>query len=130
MLLALYAMLMATLLGARWAAVLGLGLAVAGVVPKKAPTLLQGTAGDVAALALIDAFPDWPAPVVALVGPAGTGKTYLAMAMAVAEPDVVFVGRLATYRYYNMDQVVGQALATYRRLRAREQEAPLSVAAA
>jgi UDP-galactopyranose mutase len=30
--------------------------------------------------------------------------------------DVVFVGRLATYRYYNMDQVVAQALATYRKL--------------
>jgi UDP-galactopyranose mutase len=30
--------------------------------------------------------------------------------------DVVFVGRLATYKYYNMDQVVAQALATYRRL--------------
>ena len=25
------------------------------------------------------------------------------------------MGRLATYRYYNMDQIVGQALATYRR---------------
>jgi UDP-galactopyranose mutase len=31
-------------------------------------------------------------------------------------PDTVFVGRLATYRYYNMDQIVGQALSTYRRL--------------
>ncbi len=31
-------------------------------------------------------------------------------------PDVTFVGRLATYRYYNMDQVVGQALAAFRRL--------------
>lgn len=30
--------------------------------------------------------------------------------------DTIFVGRLATYRYYNMDQIVGQALATYRRL--------------
>ena len=39
-------------------------------------------------------------------------------ALALAEPDVVFVGRLATYRYYNMDQVVGQALATYRKLTA------------
>jgi UDP-galactopyranose mutase len=29
---------------------------------------------------------------------------------------VWFIGRLATYRYYNMDQVVGQALATFRRL--------------
>jgi UDP-galactopyranose mutase len=32
--------------------------------------------------------------------------------------DVLFVGRLATYRYYNMDQIVGQALATYRRHKA------------
>ena len=32
---------------------------------------------------------------------------------------VTFVGRLATYRYYNMDQIVGQALATWRRLDAR-----------
>ena len=38
-------------------------------------------------------------------------------ALALAEPGVHFVGRLATYRYYNMDQVVGQALATYRRLK-------------
>ncbi|MGL4314170.1 MAG: UDP-galactopyranose mutase, partial [Sphingomonas sp.] len=36
-------------------------------------------------------------------------------ALAAAESDVTFVGRLATYRYYNMDQVVGQALATYRK---------------
>ena len=35
--------------------------------------------------------------------------------LADATRDVLFVGRLATYRYYNMDQVVGQALATYRR---------------
>jgi UDP-galactopyranose mutase len=41
-------------------------------------------------------------------------------ALADAEDKVVFVGRLATYRYYNMDQVVGQALATYRRLVARQ----------
>ncbi|MBB3999401.1 UDP-galactopyranose mutase [Aureimonas pseudogalii] len=37
-------------------------------------------------------------------------------ALARATPDVSFVGRLATYRYYNMDQVVAQALATYRRM--------------
>ncbi len=41
-------------------------------------------------------------------------------ALADAQDDVTFVGRLATYRYYNMDQVVGQALATYRRLRAKQ----------
>ncbi len=36
--------------------------------------------------------------------------------LALATPDVWFVGRLATYRYYNMDQIVGQALATFRRI--------------
>jgi UDP-galactopyranose mutase len=34
-------------------------------------------------------------------------------ALAKATPNVRFVGRLATYRYYNMDQVVGQALAVF-----------------
>lgn len=38
-------------------------------------------------------------------------------ALAAVTKNVSFVGRLATYRYYNMDQVVGQALATYRRLK-------------
>jgi UDP-galactopyranose mutase len=39
-------------------------------------------------------------------------------ALADATPDVWFVGRLATYRYYNMDQIVGQALATFQRIEA------------
>lgn len=34
-------------------------------------------------------------------------------ALAAEQSNVWFVGRLATYRYYNMDQVVGQALATF-----------------
>ena len=57
-------------------------------------------------------------------------------ALADATKGVTFVGRLATYRYYNMDQIVGQALATFRRLDAArrvqrmEKEAPpLAVAA-
>jgi UDP-galactopyranose mutase len=33
------------------------------------------------------------------------------------EKDITFVGRLATYRYYNMDQIVGMALAEFDRLR-------------
>lgn len=37
-------------------------------------------------------------------------------ALAAGRPDVIFAGRLATYRYYNMDQVVGQALAIFRKL--------------
>ncbi len=36
-------------------------------------------------------------------------------ALADATPNVHFVGRLATYKYYNMDQVVAQALALYRK---------------
>jgi UDP-galactopyranose mutase len=36
-------------------------------------------------------------------------------ALADEETDTLFVGRLATYKYYNMDQVVGQALATWRK---------------
>ena len=40
-------------------------------------------------------------------------------ALADATPGVTFVGRLATYKYYNMDQIVGQALATFRRLEER-----------
>lgn len=36
---------------------------------------------------------------------------------AEAEQGVSFVGRLATYRYYNMDQVVGMALTEFERLR-------------
>ena len=40
---------------------------------------------------------------------------------------VHFVGRLATYRYYNMDQVVAQALATFRKI--AEDSPTLSTAA-
>lgn len=36
--------------------------------------------------------------------------------LAAAEPNVTFVGRLAQYRYYNMDQVVGTALVAAERL--------------
>jgi UDP-galactopyranose mutase len=48
-------------------------------------------------------------------------------ALALATPGVWFVGRLATYRYYNMDQVVGQALATFRRI---QDATPVAEAAA
>ncbi len=44
-------------------------------------------------------------------------------ALADATENVTFVGRLATYRYYNMDQVVGQALAAFRRLDAKRSAA-------
>lgn len=43
---------------------------------------------------------------------------YKELASTVA--DVHFVGRLATYKYYNMDQVVAQALAAFARIRDAE----------
>ncbi len=36
--------------------------------------------------------------------------------LAEATPGVIFCGRLATYKYYNMDQVVSQALAQYQKI--------------
>jgi UDP-galactopyranose mutase len=54
-------------------------------------------------------------------------------ALADTTEGVTFVGRLATYRYYNMDQIVGQALATFRRIddkRKRQKPRPIAVAAA
>jgi len=45
-------------------------------------------------------------------------KKYKALADATA--GVYFVGRLATYKYYNMDQVTAQALATFKRLAEKE----------
>lgn len=45
-------------------------------------------------------------------------------ALADATPNIEFVGRLATYKYYNMDQVVAQALATYAKLSDRDRWQP------
>jgi len=44
--------------------------------------------------------------------------------LAEQTPGVHFVGRLATYKYYNMDQVTAQALATYRKIKAKFGGAP------
>jgi UDP-galactopyranose mutase len=52
--------------------------------------------------------------------------------LAEATPDVHFVGRLATYKYYNMDQVVAQSLAEFERImgrRALKTSERLSIAA-
>ena len=36
--------------------------------------------------------------------------------LALASPDTFFAGRLATYKYYNMDQVVAQALTLFKKI--------------
>ena len=41
-------------------------------------------------------------------------------ALADATPEVYFVGRLATYKYYNMDQCVAQALTVYKQISAKQ----------
>ena len=50
-------------------------------------------------------------------------------ALADETGNVTFVGRLATYRYYNMDQIVGQALATFRRMDEKRSSEPDAEAA-
>jgi len=58
-----------------------------------------------------DGHPCYPDPQP---GSAATYRQY--QMLAEATPGVHFVGRLATYRYYDMDQVVGQSLALYAKL--------------
>ena len=50
-------------------------------------------------------------------------------ALADDTPDVHFVGRLATYKYYNMDQIVAQALTVYSKMNSvKRKDLGLSVA--
>jgi UDP-galactopyranose mutase len=62
-----------------------------------------------------DGDPYYPVP-----RPANNALYEQYKAMASSVPNVHFVGRLATYKYYNMDQVVAQALSLFSRLRDRE----------
>ncbi len=50
--------------------------------------------------------------------------------LAAATPNVHFVGRLATYRYYNMDQVVAQALTLCKQITAASESTVKAAAAA
>ncbi|MBV9267517.1 MAG: UDP-galactopyranose mutase, partial [Acidobacteriaceae bacterium] len=50
--------------------------------------------------------------------------------VAAATPNVHFVGRLGTYRYYNMDQVVAQALTLVKQLAAAPEFVPVTAASA
>jgi UDP-galactopyranose mutase len=72
-----------------------------------------------------DGDPYYPVPAP---GNAALYKRY--EALAAPTPTTHFAGRLATYRYYNMDQVVAQALALYRRLRAQSEALPVRALAA
>ncbi|MEB1797703.1 UDP-galactopyranose mutase [Xanthomonas campestris pv. campestris] len=49
--------------------------------------------------------------------------------LAAETPNVTFLRRLGTYKYYNMDQVVGQALALYKRIEDAEHKRRAELAA-
>ena len=61
-----------------------------------------------------DGDPYYPVP-----RPENAALYKLYEADAEAMENVTFVGRLATYKYYNMDQVVGQALTAFKRIQRR-----------
>jgi UDP-galactopyranose mutase len=65
-----------------------------------------------------DGEPYYPIPQ-----PANAALYKRYQALAAATPGVHFVGRLATYKYFNMDQVVAQALALFDRLQGRRRPA-------
>jgi UDP-galactopyranose mutase len=46
--------------------------------------------------------------------------------LAASTKGVHFVGRLATYKYYNMDQVVAQALTLYAKLTSQSRQEALA----
>jgi chromosomal replication initiation ATPase DnaA len=50
--------------------------------------------GNEAALALIEAWPNWPSPALALIGPEGSGKTHLATIWAAAAGARVVAARM------------------------------------
>jgi UDP-galactopyranose mutase len=65
-----------------------------------------------------DGDPYYPVPQ-----PANAALYKRYQSLADASPGVHFVGRLATYKYYNMDQVVAQALSVFQRLHGTPQAA-------
>jgi UDP-galactopyranose mutase len=94
-------------------------------IPYTRTTEMKHLTGDVSGRTTIvrefprsDGDPYYPIP-----RPENEARYRRYLALAEATSGVTFVGRLATYRYYNMDQVVGQALAAFERLAAERSSA-------
>jgi UDP-galactopyranose mutase len=62
-------------------------------------------------------------PYYPILCPEGAAQYAKYKLLSDKESNVDFVGRLARHRYLNMDQVVAEALLTFRRIKAREQMA-------
>jgi UDP-galactopyranose mutase len=77
--------------------------------------LKHATRQQIAATTLVREFPDdWDLskePYYPVPAPDATAAYRKYAALAEAETNTTFIGRLATYRYYNMDQVTGMAIA-------------------
>lgn len=80
----------------------------------------HATGQQVEATTLVREYPkEWQPgdePFYPIPAPAAQAAYQRYARLAEAERKVSFIGRLATYRYYNMDQVVGMALAEARKL--------------
>ena len=83
----------------------------------------HATGQQIAATSILREFPkDWTPddePFYPVPTPQARSAYQSYADLAAAEPSVSFIGRLATYRYYNMDQVTGMALAEADRLISR-----------
>ena len=83
----------------------------------------HATGQKIAASSILREFPkDWTRgadPYYPIPAPDAREAYQRYAELAANEPQVSFIGRLATYRYYNMDQVTGMALAEADRLLAR-----------
>ena len=69
------------------------------------------------------------APYYPIPRPANAALYKKYQELAAATPGVHFLGRLGTYKYYNMDQVVAQALTLHAKLTGKPRRAPAVTAA-
>lgn len=80
----------------------------------------HATGQNIAATTIVREFPDdWDLskePYYPVPAPDAAAAYQKYAALAAAETATTFIGRLATYRYYNMDQVTGMALAASEKL--------------
>jgi UDP-galactopyranose mutase len=80
----------------------------------------HATGQKIDATTIVREFPDdWDASKEAyypIPAPDAAAAYQRYAALAAAETNTTFIGRLATYRYYNMDQVTGMALAASEKL--------------
>jgi UDP-galactopyranose mutase len=80
----------------------------------------HATGQQIDATSIVREFPtDWDLskePYYPVPAPDAAAAYRKYAALAKAETNTTFIGRLATYRYYNMDQVTGMALAASEKL--------------